>query len=133
MADLTDEELEQIMGHRGWEEYGRAPDWAKPKIRIWAATLADMSDEYFVSHCAGRILDSAQVISFRGNWEGDHAKASACWAEAKRRYEAAGHVDCEGDNLYVAAYNRAFRSQGYTPRPWNDCTCGVGNEAVRQA
>jgi hypothetical protein len=131
VTELTDEQLEQILGHRGWKEYRNAPDWDQPKIRDWASTLASMSDAAFVGDCSVRILNSASANRFEGNWDGDHARASACYEDAKRRYAAAGHVDCKGDHLYTAGYNRAFRSQGHTPRPWADCTCGVGNEKER--
>lgn len=128
MTELTDEQLEEVLGATGWKEYGQAPDWDQPKIRTWASTLAGLSDEAFAGECATRILDSAGAQRFKGNWEGDHARASACYTEAKRRYAAAGHVECRGDSLYTAGFNRAFRSQGHTPSPWMDCTCGVGNE-----
>lgn len=135
MTELTDEKFEEVMGVTAMTEYRQAPDYAQARVRAWASKLQGLTDEEFVSECAGRILDSALAMRWSGpQWEADHAMASACHTESKRRWAAAGHgEDCTGDSLYIEGYNRAYRSQGYTPRAWGACTCGVGNKPFGRA
>ncbi|MEV5279640.1 hypothetical protein ACFYMW_25240 [Streptomyces sp. NPDC006692] len=120
----TDLDLEQVLGPTAMREYRNAEDWDQAKIRQWAARLQSMPDSEFVSECASKVLDSALVMSFKGNWEGTHARASACWHEAARRHRAAGHDSfCHGDTLYSDGHNRAVVSQGHSPSPVSACTC----------
>lgn len=122
---MIEEELEKIIGRVALTEYKQASDRERDEIREWANKLQAMSDSDFVSDATSRILESARVSSWSGNWEGIHARASACYTEAKRRHKGKGHAeDCYGDNLYTMAFNRAYRSQGYTPGEPSPCICG---------
>lgn len=121
-----DETLEVIIGPIAMREYTAAPEWDQPKIREWAAGLQTLSAEKPIAECASKILDSALVIRFKGNWEGTHARASACYHEASRRHHAAGHDPaCTGGNLYTEGFNRALRSQGHATRLPYPCTCAT--------
>ncbi len=123
---LTDDDLRDILGPVGFGEYEAAADWAKPKLREWAAKLGDLSDDDFLGEAASAIHGSALMQSFRGNYEHEHCKATACYKEAQRRHLAAGHSDdCHGDTIYSRAHASVMRSQGHTPREARDCTCGA--------
>lgn len=126
-AELSQAELEAFLGPTGTAEYRGAPEWDQPMIRKWIPELQGMSDEDFVAECASKILDSAMVGSkgFKGNWEGVHARATACYREAKRRHEGAGHApSCSASTLYSQGMNRARKSQGHAPESLYPCTCG---------
>ena len=124
-ADLTDEQLEAIIGPIAMREYLNAYDTHKPRLREWFAALPTLTDDEFVRRCESAILESARMSSFRGNFDDLHCMASACYTEARRRYIAAGHnKDCRGSSLYDKAYRRAYRSQGHTPPEPYPCTCG---------
>lgn len=123
---MTDEELLKLIGPHGLKEYTAATEADKVEVVRFATTMSELSDIRFVDACERSILGSAQVNSRKGNWEGVHAIASACYTEAKRRHVAAGHAErCRGDNLYTKGFNRAYSSQGYTPSDPHGCDCGA--------
>lgn len=122
---LTMEELREVVGLVAFGEYEGARDFRKPELLEWASRLRDLSDDEFMGETLSAIHGSALVNSWRGNWEHEHFKASACHTEAKRRHVAAGHSDgCRGDTIYGRAHARLMRDHGYTPQPHLDCTCG---------
>jgi rhodanese-related sulfurtransferase len=124
---LTDTELESILGPVAIMDYRKAPDYDKPKIAQWVAGLAEIPDADFISETAGHILDAAISAQFpRQNSYGIDCRVTACYEEAKRRHVAAGHSeDCRGETLYITAYARAVRDQGYDPGESPACTCGA--------
>jgi hypothetical protein len=125
---LTDEDLRDILGPVGIGEYEASEDWAKPKLREWAAKLGDLSDDDFRSEAASAIHSSALVSRFRGNYEHEHCKATACYKEGQRRHVRDGHdEDCRGATLYSLAHADAMRSQGHRPSDPSPCTCGRGD------
>lgn len=129
-AELTDDELKEILGKVGMAEFTKAPDSDKPKIRAWAARLAGMSDAELVSETASHILDAAILESFpRQNPYGVGCRVTACYQEARRRHVAAGHSEeCRGETLYGKAHASAMRSQKHKPGKPSACTCGVDTE-----
>lgn len=125
MNTLTEEELESSVSAASMNSYRAAPEYDKPKILEWVATLRQMPDEDFVSECASKILDSAIMNGFRGNAWGHHARADICGDEADRRHRLAGHgAECRGSTLYSEGYNAALKSQGHPIQPPTPCTCG---------
>lgn len=110
------------------QEFDSAPDWSKDKLTAWLNTLPDLDDAEFLQQAASAIYDSALANRFRGNWNQDHCRATAAFAEARRRHEAAGHdPDCAGDTIYSQAFAQVWRGQGhsadaYPPQP---CNCGA--------
>lgn len=125
---ISDTELADILGPVGIREFEASPDWAKPKLRDWAASLAGMSADDFFGEAASAIHGSALMQSFRGNYEHEHCKATGVFKEAQRRHRAAGHADdCYGDTIYVRAHASVMRSQGHTPSEPQACSCGGGN------
>lgn len=121
---MTDEELENIIGRVAWNEYSVAPDYAQKEVREFAEKIRGFSDEEFTDQAASMIRESALMQGFRGNWEGVHSMASACYHEAFRRHIAAGHSsECRGSTLYSEAFNRAVKSQGCAVQPLHPCDC----------
>jgi hypothetical protein len=112
-------------------EYDGAAEYAKADLAAWLDRLPTLSDDDLLDVAASAIHGSALAQRFRGNWEADHCKASAVYAEANLRHLAAGHTeDCSGDTIYSRAFLRAWRSQGhpadaYPPR---SCDCGAKEE-----
>ncbi len=127
MSEMTDEKLAEILGQTAMREYEQAPDWDKTKIREWAAELVLMSDEDFEDECASKIYDSALMQRFKGNHEGTHCRASACYEESVRRFKFSHDEECRGDSLYKKGFNRAYRTGGHTPDEPRACTCGAEN------
>jgi hypothetical protein len=129
MVEMTREQLEEIIGQVAMGEYEAAPDWDKPKIEEWAAGLSALSDKDFVLECSSKIYDSALLQRFRGNHEGTHCRATACYTEAERRHREAGHAeDCRGSSLYSEGHNLALRTAGHATSEPYPCTCGKGDE-----
>lgn len=125
IAEMTGKELEEFLGPVAYREYSDAPEWDKVKIRKWAISVQGMSDAEFITESASRIHDSVLMERFRGNYEGIHARASACHYEARRRHRAAGHSpECRGSNLYAKGHDEVMRGQGYAPNEVSPCTCG---------
>lgn len=109
-------------------EFAAAADAHRPALTQWLTLLPALDDEDFLWKAASAIHGSALVSSFRGNWEHEHCKASAAYAEAERRHQAAGHSEaCTGDTLYSQAFVEAWRSQGHDPAayPPRPCDCGA--------
>lgn len=125
MKTITETELRDIVGPVAFGEYEGASDYYKPNLMAWASELRTLSDDEFMHETVSAIYGSALVNSWRGNWEHEHFKASACHTEAKRRHVAAGHSeDCRGETAYGRAHTQLMRDHGYTPQPHVDCTCG---------
>jgi hypothetical protein len=129
MSASTEHDLDSIadiVGPVAAREFENAKDFYKPGLIAWARKLPKLSDAEFLAQCGVAIHDSALVNSFRGNWEHEHFKASACYHEAQRRHVAAGHSkDCRGTCLYGQAHARVMRGQGHEPSPTTECTCGA--------
>lgn len=126
MADI--QSIADIVGPVAVREFNNAADHYKPGLLVWARDLPTLTDEQFLTECSHAIYDSALVGRFRGNWDHEHFKASACHSEAKRRHVAAGHAsDCRGSTLYGQAHARAMREAGHKPPALTGCTCGRSN------
>ncbi|MEV4672801.1 hypothetical protein AB0K34_14185 [Actinomadura sp. NPDC049382] len=127
MADRAS--IVDIVGPVAIGEFDNAKDHYKPGLIEWASKLPTLSDQAFLTECTRAIYESALVSRFRGNWEHEHFKASACYTDAKRRHAAAGHSpECNASTLYGRAHALAMRSAGHTPRPLTGCTCGRESE-----
>lgn len=118
-------------------EFNGAADHARAALTAWLDKLPTLDDDELLSEAATAIHTSALVQNFRGNWEADHCKATAAYAEAKQRHEAAGHgPDCTGDTIYSRAFAQVWRSQGhsadaYPPRACDCLPIDVAAEADR--
>ncbi|TYK45092.1 hypothetical protein [Actinomadura decatromicini] len=123
---MADASIIDIVGPVAAQEFDSAQDHYKPGLIAWARKLPELTDEQFLTQCTHAIYESALVSRFRGNWDHEHFKATACFYDAKRRHVAAGHSsDCRGGTLYAQGHAAAMRSAGYTPSPLSACTCGV--------
>lgn len=119
MSDL----IEKI-GAVAAREFEAAPEWAKADLLSWVDSLPGLTDEQFQMECQTAIYNSALAQRFRGNWEHDHCRASACYHESERRKAAAGHVQrCGADGVYGSAYRRVLAEQGYRPPEIGTCDC----------
>lgn len=128
MADRAS--IIDIVGPVAITEFDNAKDHYKPDLIEWATALPSLTDEHFLTECARAVYDAALVGSFRGNWDHEHFKATACFYDAKRRHVAAGHSsDCRGGTLYAQGHAAAMRSAGHAPSPLTDCTCGAGEKS----
>lgn len=128
MAKPDIQSIADIVGPVAVNEFNSASNHYKPGLIKWATALPSLSDEQFLRECTRAIYDSALVGKFRGNWEHEHFKASACFTDAKRRHRAAGHsADCKASTLYGQAHARAMREAGHTPPALTGCTCGRSN------
>lgn len=120
------DEIRELCGPNGLMEFEAAHDSMKPDLLKFARNLKDYSDTRLVRDGEYWILESARMQGYRGNFEDVHFKATAFYYESQRRKLAAGHTkDCQGDTLYVRAYNAAYASQGHTPSEPQSCTCGL--------
>lgn len=123
---IDDSSIADIVGPVAVTEFDNASDHYKPGLIVWARTLPTLTDEQFLTECSRAIYESALVGRFRGNWEHEHFKATACHYDAKRRHVEAGHSsDCRGGTLYAQGHRAAMRSAGHTPSPLTRCTCGA--------
>ncbi|MFF5261442.1 hypothetical protein ACFY4C_21065 [Actinomadura viridis] len=124
MPSLDSRELAEIVGPVAAREFDNAKEIYKADLNSWAQKLADLTDGQFLGECSSAIYNSALVSQFRGNWEHEHFKASACFHEAQRRHVAAGHsAECHGNTLYSEAHAKVMRESGYQPTPAADCNC----------
>lgn len=122
--------IADIVGPVAVTEFNNAADHYKPRLIVWARELPTLTDEQFLSECTRAIYDSALVGRFRGNWEHEHFKATACYYDAKRRHTGAGHSsDCRGGTLYSQGHAAAMRSAGHAPLTVAACTCGTEEES----
>lgn len=126
--------IADIVGPVAVSEFDNAKDHYKPGLIDWARKLQTLNDEQFLTEATRAIYESALVGRFRGNWEHEHFKATACYYAAKRRHAAAGHSsDCNASTLYGQAHARAMREAGHTPPPLIGCTCGRAPEEASRA
>lgn len=125
MTAITSASIAHIVGPVAVTEFDNAKDTYKEGLHAWALTLPNLSDEDFARECYRSIYDSALVNGFRGNWDHDHFKATACYHESERRHhDVAGHAkDCHGDTAYSRAHRQLMREHQYGTRPPTDCTC----------
>lgn len=129
---MSEQELEGVIGRVALMEWRNAPTWDRGKIVTWAAGLHDLPDKDFRAECASRILDSAIMQGFKGNYEGIHARATACHTESERRHEAVRHNPaCRAQSLYELGYNDALRSQGHAWEPSPPC-CMTDSDKERR-
>ena len=106
------------------QEFEAARDTVKPGLLVWLASLRTMTDDEFRDACESAIYASASVARFRGNFEDDHCKATACFSESRRRLVLAGHSDdCRGPSVYSRAHASLMRSHGYQPTGDGVCEC----------
>jgi hypothetical protein len=118
------DEIVDIVGPVAAREFEAAAGRYKPGLIEWARALPGLPDDEFEQVCGSAIYDSALVSRFRGNWEHEHFKASACAHEARRRHVAAGHdEDCRGETIYGGAHARIMRENGYRPTEPGACRC----------
>jgi len=127
MAETSTEiDLVSLVGPVAATEFEASEDCYKPGLLEWAGKLRDLDDAEFEAETSSAIYDSALVNSFRGNWNHEHFKATACFHEAQRRHVAAGHSeDCRGETIYGRAHSRLMRDHGYTPAAAGECRCEV--------
>lgn len=124
MTTMTDDELKDAIGVVALDEYRGAPDFEKPKLNAWIGTLRDLSDDEFLTVARSAIYHSALTASWRGNWNADHCRASACYHESRRRLVLAGHDrDCRGQSLYSRAHSELMCEHGYAPTAAGVCEC----------
>lgn len=114
-----------LVGHVAAREFGSAKEVYRERLREWAVALHDLSDADFLGEAASAIHGSALVNSWRGNWEHEHFKASACHHESNRRKTVEHADDCEASTLYERAWNSTVRSQGHghLAHDLRPCTC----------
>lgn len=116
--------LAEKVGVVAAKEFEAAEDWAKPKLLEWIDKLPSLSDETFALECQRAIYDSALCQRFRGNWEHEHCRASACHHESRRRMVAVGHDRrCNGENIYTQAYASVLVNEGHQRPPQRECDC----------
>jgi len=138
---MTEDKLEEIIGPFAMKEYQRAPERAQGAFRIWAETLRDLSDTQFVDESAEAVLSATRAEAEqrihgsnptrRDELAVKYASASACYHEAKRRHQEAGHdPSCRGDTLYSSGFNHAYANQGFEPSDPIPCTCNKENSDV---
>lgn len=129
------DKLRELAGVVGAQEFHGACDSTKPALWAWLNNLSSLSDDEFLREAQHAIFQSASSGRFRGNFEDDHCRASACYHESKRRHRAAGHgKDCYGPTLYSRAYVRAMRDQGHEPPASGAsgvCHCEISPEVSR--
>lgn len=128
MTEITREQIEEIIGSSAMREYDDTKEWARPDLHRWVAKLRDFSDGELEAEAASAVLDAAIANSRGMYWDVSWVKSSAIMNEADRRHLAAGHDEgCQEDSIYRRGWNRAYRSQGYTPGKPNLCSCGKGS------
>lgn len=126
MTARTDEELTELIGPVGLDEYKAAADHARPKLDEWIGALRGLSDDDLFGECRRWIYEGALVQRFqRMNFEDVHCRGTACFFEARRRGVEAGHDRNCGGSIYARAHAAVMRSQGYTPTSDGTCSCPV--------
>lgn len=123
-ATETEFDPEPLVGSVAACEYANSPESAKPKLRAWIERLADLSDDALFGEAGMAIHSSALTNSWRGNWNHEHCKASACYHESKRRLARDGHTERCGPSIYSRAYADVARGQGYDWPDRSTCRCG---------
>ncbi|GAA2623813.1 hypothetical protein GCM10010399_63870 [Dactylosporangium fulvum] len=111
-------------------EFEQATDGHKEPLTRWLDALHALPDDDFTAEAASAIHGSALTNSWRGNWAHEDCRTSAAHADAKRRYEAAGHTrDCAGTNLYDRAFRQVWLSQGHSSTAYQPRTCDCGADS----
>jgi hypothetical protein len=124
--DSTGDAIEAIatLGPVCVREYDNALPRYRPDLVNYASALSKMTDQELMVAAEDAIYTSALVSRFKGNWEHDHFKASACYSESERRAAASGRQGCVRHSIYDRAYRRAFESgTGQKPGQMPGCTC----------
>lgn len=121
--------LIDLVGTVAAREYENARETYRPELLAYAERLATLDDREFVSVAASAIHGSALVNSWRGNWEHEHFKASACYFESERRTQVRHAEGCTVSTLYERAYNQTVRSQGHhaMASDHRPCTCAASS------
>lgn len=113
-----------LFGPVAVSEYDSSPEYAKPALAAWLARLPGLSDDEFAEVTGRAIFESANCGRFRSNFDHEHCRATAAWAESRRRHVAAGHrKDCHGPTIYSREHARQMRSHGYIPTRDGVCEC----------
>lgn len=121
---------EPIVGAVAAREYHDSPEWAKPKLREWVEKLPSLSDKDLLGETCSAIHGSALTNSWRGNWEHEHCKASACSHESRRRMVRDGHGEWCGPSIYTRAYRDVTLGQGYDWPDDSTCRCKLSPAVV---
>lgn len=121
MDALTDEALTALVGLVAAREFRAADECYYAELEEYAFNLPTLTDKRLYEITSAAIYISALVNSFRGNWEHEHFKASACFHESQRRHKLAGHSDTCSDDIYTRAYDAVMKSQGHTPNAHPPC------------
>jgi hypothetical protein len=124
-------DLVAAIGPVAAREFEGAKIYEKPKLLAWIERLPSQTDDEFAEECSHAIYGSALAMRFRGNWEADHCRASACFHESRRRLVRDGHAeDCRGPSIYSRAHSALMRGHGYAPTADGECRCDLGGDRV---
>lgn len=126
MDALTDEALTALVGAVAAMEFRAARDYYRAEMEEYATSLPTLTDRELRDKTIRAIHASALMQAFRGNWEHEHFKASACFHESQRRHRLAGHSDSCSNDIYTRAYDAVMRDQGHTPTDHPPCECFAG-------
>jgi hypothetical protein len=112
---ITDEQLTDLIGPVGIDEYKAASDSARAKLDAWIGALRGLSDDELYTECRRWIYEGALVQRFqRMNFEDVHCRGTACFFESRRRARLTGHEDhCAGPTIYSRAYAAVTADAGY--------------------
>lgn len=125
-TELSATDVAGLVGDIAAGEFASARESYRPQLLAWLKETIALEDQEFFDAAASAIHGSTLVMQFKGNWEHEHFKASAVYAIANQRHQAAGHTpECRGDNMYSRAWNRVARESGHPgmadqPKP---CDC----------
>lgn len=126
MGDMTETQLEALIGPGAMRDYAKATKLEQYRIQAWVPSLPGLTDEAFLDLCTNVVSEGVQADSRRSREYEPDIKASACVHEAHRRHVAVGHSPtCEGDDLYMEGFNRARVRHGFKPGSSIACTCGL--------
>lgn len=131
---FTDEQLIELIGPVGIDEYKAASESARPKLDQWVGALRDLSDDELYAECRRWIYEGALVQRFtRMNFEDVHCRGTACFFESRRRARLAGHEDhCAGPTIYSRAYADVTRDAGYPGMgSTGTCECAASSGVSR--
>lgn len=125
MADITEDELHEIIGLTAMEEYHRAEPSSQKGIRLWAVQLRELDELGFLAECIRRGRDGLISESQRGNDPDIYARLYGCMQESRTRHMANGHDRrCLSEPIYQKAQNRLRTEFGFEPEEPHECTCG---------
>lgn len=123
-------EITELAGEVTLREFQAADDYEHAELLEYYRMVRTLDDNELRGECGSTIHGSALVESFRGNWNGTHSKASACYHEAQRRLVDAGHSPWCQDSIYTDGYRDAVLGQGHTSlaaQHRRRCTCTERN------